>query len=68
MNPMLGFLFISGLFGALVSLVCFVIWLWLLIDCIKNPNLTSNERIIWVLVIIFLPCLGSIIYFFAGRK
>ena len=65
---MLGFLFISGLFGALVSLVSFVIWLLILIDCIKNPNLSSNERIVWVLVIIFVPCLGSIIYLIAGRK
>jgi hypothetical protein len=68
MNPILGFLFITGLFGGLVSLVSFVIWLFILIDCIKNPNLSSNERIIWVLVIIFVPCLGPILYLIVGRK
>ena len=69
MNAMLGFLFVfGGLLGAIIYVATFILWLWMLIDCIKNPSLSSNERIIWVLVIIFLPCLGSIIYFFAGRK
>jgi hypothetical protein len=68
MTGMLGFLFISGLFGLLFSAVTFVIWLWALIDCIKNPTLSSNERIVWVLVIIFVPCIGSVLYLIVGRK
>jgi Phospholipase_D-nuclease N-terminal len=63
-----GFFIIGGVLGFLLSAITFVLWLWMLIDCIKRPGLTSNERIVWVLVIIFLPCLGSVIYFFAGRK
>ena len=52
----------------LFSLLTFVLWLWMLIDAIKNPSLSSNERIIWVLVIIFLPCVGSLIYFFMAKS
>jgi len=39
----------------------------MLIDAIGNKGLSDGERIVWVLVIIFLPLLGSILYFFIGR-
>jgi hypothetical protein len=30
-------------------------------------NFPGNEKIIWVLLIIFLPFLGSVLYFLIGR-
>jgi len=72
MHPLIGalfgFLFIGGLFAGLFGLLTFIFWIWMLIDAIQNPRLDGNKRIIWVLVIIFLPCLGSLIYFFVGRS
>jgi hypothetical protein len=65
---------IGGLFGlffvlvgAALSLACFGFWLWMLIHAITNKGLADGEKIVWVLVIIFLPFIGSIIYFFIGR-
>jgi len=58
---------IIGLFTFLVGAAGFVFWLWMLIHAITNKGLASGEKIVWVLVIIFLPFLGSIIYFFIGR-
>jgi hypothetical protein len=55
------------LIGGLISLAGFVFWLWMLIHGITNKGLTDGEKIVWVLVIIFLPFIGSIIYFFVGR-
>ena len=55
------------LFGGVLSLACFAFWLWMLIHAITNKGLGDAERIVWVLVIIFLPFIGSIIYFFIGR-
>lgn len=66
-EPMLG-LFVAGPVGALLSLLYFVFWIWVLIDVIKNPGLSGNERIVWVLVIIFVPCIGPLLYFFIGRS
>jgi hypothetical protein len=40
----------------------------MLIDCIQNKSLESNEKIIWALVIIFLHFLGALIYFFVTRS
>jgi len=45
-----------------------VVWVWALIDAIQNPGLTSNERIIWVLVILLTSWLGAVLYFLIGRK
>jgi len=55
------------LFLGAVSLAGFAFWLWMLIHAITNKGLKDGEKIVWVLVIIFLPFLGSIIYFFIGR-
>jgi len=56
------------LFAALIALALLVFWIRMLIDAIKNPGLSSTERIVWVLVILFLQWIGAIIYFFAGRR
>ena len=65
---------ISGILGILsfliagaISLAGFAFWVWMLIHAITNKGLGDGEKIAWVLVVIFLPLLGSIIYFFLGR-
>ena len=59
---LLGFL-IAGALG----LACFAFWVWMLVHGITNKGLSDGEKIAWVLAIIFLPFLGSILYFFLGR-
>jgi len=73
MNEMFGSIG-SGIFGMLVFLVmaafglaCFAFWLWMLIHAITNKGLGDGEKIVWVIVVIFLPVLGPILYFFIGR-
>jgi hypothetical protein len=58
------FFLISGA----IALAGFVFWICMLISAITNKRLSNMEKLIWVLVIIFLPFLGSIIYFFVGRS
>jgi hypothetical protein len=47
------------------SVLCIILWIVALIDCIKgnNPN-----KIVWIIVIILLPFLGSILYFVVGKS
>lgn len=54
--------------AAILSLAGFALWLWMLIDAIRSKSLSDTEKIVWVLVIIFLNLLGALIYFFAGRS
>ena len=51
----------TGVFALVIWAVVFIFWLWMLIDCIKNET-DGTQRIIWALLIFFLPCIGSLIY------
>ena len=61
------FLFGDGLLITLfVILFIFLLPLLALISVLMN-NFPGNEKVIWVLIIIFLPFLGSVLYFLIGR-
>jgi hypothetical protein len=51
-----------------VGLAAFGFWIWMLIHAITNKELTGTEKIVWVLVVLFLHFLGALIYFFVGRS
>ena len=65
-----GALFGGGLFLLWLVLVAaaLVLFIWALVDAIKNPNLSDTERIVWIIVIIFVGCLGPILYLLIGRN
>ena len=48
----------------LLGLLCFIFWIVALVDCIKG---NSANKIVWIIVIILLPFLGTILYFLLGR-
>ena len=49
----------------ILSLVWFVLWIVAIVDCVKSNN---PNKVVWIIVIILLPFLGSILYFLVGRK
>jgi hypothetical protein len=65
-----GALFGGGLFllWLLLMAVALVLFIWALVDAIKNPGLSDTERIVWILVIIFVGCLGPILYLLIGKN
>lgn len=54
--------------ASLLALGAFVFWLWMLIHAIQNRGLSDSERIVWVLVIIFLNLLGALLYLIVGKS
>ena len=60
------------LFGAGILLTVFIILfiillpLLALISVLMN-DFRGNDKVMWVLIIIFLPFLGSLLYFLIGR-
>jgi hypothetical protein len=50
------------------SLLFFVFWIWMLIDCIRSKALSDGEKVAWTLVIVFTHALGALVYLLAGRK
>ena len=50
-------------FGILGS----VFWIWMLIDCaIKEPS-DGDDKLIWILIILFTHLIGALVYFFVRR-
>ena len=56
-----------GLFGVLFWAVSAIFWIWMLIDCVTNDFRKDTDKIVWVLVIIFLHVLGALIYYLVIR-
>lgn len=54
--------------GFILSIFWFAFWLWMLIDAIKYEK---ENRVMWILIIVFFSFLGALVYLFAtkiGRK
>jgi hypothetical protein len=50
-----------------VLLLLFAFWLWMLIDCATNEPSEGNDKIVWIIVILFAHWIGAAIYFFVRR-
>ncbi|GBD90150.1 hypothetical protein BMS3Abin04_00866 [bacterium BMS3Abin04] len=48
-------------------LIPLLLWVIPLIDILKN-EFVGNNKIVWILVVLFLPVLSGILYFIIGRK
>jgi hypothetical protein len=57
-----------GVFGAILGVIATVFWIWMIVDCVVSPQLTGTDKIVWLLVIIFLHIIGALIYYLVGRK
>ncbi len=44
-----------------------ILWIWALVDCLRNEPSEGNDKIIWVLVILLTSALGALIYLFVRR-
>ncbi|MHC4243929.1 MAG: PLDc N-terminal domain-containing protein [Planctomycetota bacterium] len=62
---MLKLIFIPIWFSIVVGLM--VLWIWTLIDCIKNEPTEGNERIVWVVVIAVTHWIGALVYLIVRR-
>jgi Na+-driven multidrug efflux pump len=50
-----------------VAIGCFGFWLWMLIDCATNEPETGNNKVIWIIIIVFANLIGAVIYWLFRR-
>ena len=63
-----GILMLFVMLGSgLLAIACLVAWIWALVDILKNEFLGPN-KLVWLLLVIFLPLIGVICYYFIGTK
>lgn len=58
---------IQGMYSVnyLIAILWFVLWVVAIVDCARSSN---PNKIVWIIVIILLPILGSLLYFLFGRR
>ena len=53
--------------GGLGGLIVLVLDIWALVSII-NSRVSTGTKVIWALLVLILPVLGFIIWFFAGPR
>lgn len=56
-----------GIIEIVIALIIIGIPIWCLVDILKS-DFKGNNKIVWILIIIFLNILGVILYKFIGEK
>ncbi|HLZ62425.1 MAG TPA: PLDc N-terminal domain-containing protein [Ktedonosporobacter sp.] len=56
-----------GIGGQGIAVIATIFWAWVLIDCLTKEPAESNDKVAWVLVILLVPVLGALAYYFVRR-
>ena len=51
----------------LIFLLLLVLYVVVIVDIIRS-NKDTEKKILWILVVFFMPVLGSVLYYVIGRK
>ena len=58
---------VFGTLSLIVGLFFLILWIYAIIDIAKN-EFRNNDKVVWLLLVILLPCIGTIMYFWLGRQ
>ncbi len=50
------------------GLASFAIWIFMLLDCLKREFKKSDERLVWILVVLLTGIIGAILYYFLIKR
>lgn len=67
MSELLILLFLGGVLRFLIGIIWFILIVVTLMDLLKS-RIPTNTKLLWLIVILLAPVLGSIIYLLVGRN
>ena len=62
-----GLFLIISLVSVGLSIASFSFWIWMLVECVTKEPSEGNDKLIWILVIVFTNAIGAAIYYFVRR-
>ncbi len=62
------FTFVVIALSSIISIGGTILWIIMLIDCAKREFKNSNDKVLWILVIILAGAIGAVVYYFAVKK
>jgi len=51
-----------------LGILALVFWIFMIVDVAKRKFKEENDRIMWILIIIFTGIIGALIYYFMIKK
>jgi hypothetical protein len=67
MSGALGMADLFLLLVALFGLVASIFWVWMIIDCATKEPAQGNDKLVWILIIVFTHWIGALIYYLVRR-
>ena len=63
-----GGLAVLGILGFFLLGVCgTILWIWMIVECATREKSEGNDKIVWILVIVFTHWIGALIYLLVRR-
>lgn len=50
------------------AIFLFIFWILMIIDCATRKFKDNMDKVVWMIVIVFLQILGAIIYYFVVKR
>jgi ATP-dependent Zn protease len=50
-----------------ISIASTILWIWALVDCAINETDEGNNKLVWVLIIVFANAIGALLYLLIRR-
>ena len=44
-----------------------ILWIWMIVDCATKERSEGNDKVVWILIIIFTHWVGALIYLLFRR-
>jgi hypothetical protein len=64
--------FISSVISGTFGLIFFIAWILLvvyaLVNVLRNSGFNQSTKLLWIIIILIAPILGSLLYIFWGRN
>ena len=61
------FMLLFWLGAVAIGLFFFIFWIWMIVEVATKEPSQGNDKIVWLLVVIFTHWIGALIYFLARR-
>ncbi len=71
MFPLAALGILGMLLAVALGIVTFVFWIMMIVDVVKREFKKSEEKIVWLLIILFFHFIGALVYYFVvvrGKK
>ncbi|MBI5159710.1 PLDc N-terminal domain-containing protein [Candidatus Micrarchaeota archaeon] len=53
---------------AVFTLLMLIVWVLMLVDCIKRKFTNENDRLLWILIVVLAGFIGATIYYFLVKR